>query len=146
MINLQDFFNNLKENDQAFSNEHGIVNVLMIENRSGVRYVTCQTIEEDEDQQTTFDAVSGELRPITFIDKLPHFKHCYSDTTLQSAVQMVANSAFHRGEIIMSVEQAKEHLAETIQNTDFNWITGQRAMEVITAYLEGKDIKEVAIP
>ena len=53
-----DFFTHLKSGDNAVSEEHGLVSVLFADVREGKRYVTCQT---DDENETVFDAVEGEL-------------------------------------------------------------------------------------
>ncbi len=54
------YFNSLKSGDTTFSSEHGLVTVLMVEERNGVRYVTCET-NPNEDDNIVFDAIEGEL-------------------------------------------------------------------------------------
>jgi hypothetical protein len=52
------FFSQLKDGDNAVSEDHGLVSVLFIEEREGGRFITCQANDENE---TTFDAIEGEL-------------------------------------------------------------------------------------
>ncbi len=82
------------------------------------------------------------------IELLPDLKHCYCDYTLKEAVTMVQNSAERPGTDIKfeSVEQVQDYLKEMIKSTWYVWITGQRAMELITAHLENKPVKDVSIP
>lgn len=78
------------------------------------------------------------------IDDLPDMKHCHTDYTLKEAVSMVCN---HPAQIepLDTIEEVQAELAETIRYRDFIWITGQRAMELITAFIENKPIEEVAV-
>lgn len=117
----------------------------MIEQRNGIRYVTCETITDDADLSITFDAIEGELRALSWIEKLPDLNHCYTKYTLREAVQMVVNSAEKHSIVLTDASDAQSYLAAELQNCTFNWITGQTAMELITAYIEGKPIKEIAI-
>lgn len=140
------YFNSIKENDLSFSNEHGIVRVIMIEQRNGIRYVTCETITDDADlPPITFDAIEGELRALSWIEKLPAFNHCYTKYTLREAVQMVVNSAEKHSILLTSINDVQKYLAKELKNCTYDWITGQTAMELITAHIEGKPIKEIAI-
>lgn len=139
------YFKYIKENDLSFSNEHGIVRVVMIEQRNGIRYITCETITDDIDLSITFDAIEGELRALSWIEKLPSFNHCYTKYTLREAVQMVVNSAEKHSITLKNVSDVHKHLAEELKNCTFNWITGQTAMELITAYIDDKPIEEIAI-
>lgn len=77
------------------------------------------------------------------IEVLPELKHCYATYTLKEAVTMVCNHPTQ--EPLHTIEEVKEALAETIRYRDFVWITGQHAMELITAYIENKPIEEVAV-
>lgn len=73
---MSNFFNKLIEGEQAVSNEHGLVNVISIEIRDGVKFVTCESIPTEmqgEDEVVTFDAVEGEL-------------HCPKDWQIATAI------------------------------------------------------------
>lgn len=52
------FFNKLTEGDNAVSQEHGLVSVLLVETRDNIKFITCQA---DDENETTFDAIEGEL-------------------------------------------------------------------------------------
>ena len=61
---MTSFFNKLTEGEQAVSNEHGLVDVISIEVRDGVKFITCESIPtgmQSENEAVTFDAVEGEL-------------------------------------------------------------------------------------
>ena len=66
------YFKQLKTGDKTFSIEHGVVEVLLVEERDQTLFVTCQTPGECDSEQTTFDAIEGELRAPTWVDELPH--------------------------------------------------------------------------
>lgn len=139
------YFNSIKEGDLTHSSEHGIVDVILIERREGKRFITCETITNDTDDSVTFDAIEGELRALSWIEKLPTLNHCYTKYTLQDAVKMVVNSAEKHSIMLTNINDVQKHLAEELKNCTFNWITGQTAMELITAHIDGKPIKEIAI-
>ena len=93
---LDGFFNTLSENEQAVSNEHGLVDVISIEVRGGVKFVTCESIPtgmESGYESVTFDAVEGEL-------------HCPIDWQIATAIN--------------SCEARIDNGAETIDA--FNWL------------------------
>tara|TARA_B100002003_G_C13987561_1_gene477302 strand:- start:98 stop:526 length:429 start_codon:yes stop_codon:yes gene_type:complete len=138
------YFKQLKTGDKTFSIEHGVVEVLLVEERDQTLFVTCQTPGECDSEQTTFDAIEGELRAPTWVDELPHLKHCYADYTLVDAVQMVVNNANLHGNCLTNIEEVREYLTNSIRACGHVWITGERALELISAYKENKPITEVA--
>ena len=50
-----------KEGQTIHSKENGVAEILFIECREGVTYYTCQTLEKDEDERVTFDALEDEI-------------------------------------------------------------------------------------
>lgn len=139
------YFRQLKTGDKTFSIEHGLVEVLLVEEREQTLFVTCQTPGECDSEQTTFDAIEGELRAPTWVDELPHLKHCYVDSTLADAVQMVVNKAQLHETSLTNIEEVREYLTNSIRACGHVWITGERALELIVAYVENKPIKDVAV-
>ena len=58
---MNTFFSNLKADDKAISDEHGLIKVESVEVRNKVIFITCVTVTGDVDSSTTFEAVDGEL-------------------------------------------------------------------------------------
>ena len=64
------FFSRLRSGDKAVSHDHGLVSVLSIGEREGKRFATCKS---EVPNQTTFDAIEGEL-------------HCPKDWQISTAI------------------------------------------------------------